>query len=255
MGSAIAQAESGIADAPGLLLPQLAQFAREITGPLKTALGPERTAKLVRIRLAFESDIPPAEGFLRWLLLHPGQMKWPMKTRINERKFGKPTQDKRKRLLAGDLRVQSEALRELEAYGAAGSRRKWWAFEGYTSVDCRLETDQLVVLIEGKRTEPVSSATDWFPWRNQIIRNLEVARALAGGKKSYAVIVCSEKDVSLEDESWAESLPHMTEAERTDLRSHFLGSVTWAAIAEKLCGKMKLPDKLDESVNLCLGFR
>jgi hypothetical protein len=38
-------------------------------------------------------------------------------------------------------------LSELGRLGASGSRRKWWAFEGFTSVDFFLETDALLLLI------------------------------------------------------------------------------------------------------------
>jgi hypothetical protein len=50
----------------------------------------------------------------------------------------------------------------------------------------------LACLIEGKRTEPISDSTDWFPGRNQIIRNLEVAQALVDSRKNFAVLVCTE---------------------------------------------------------------
>jgi hypothetical protein len=63
--------------------------------------------------------------------------------------------------------------------------------ERFTSVDCLLETKSLLLLIEGKRTEAVSDSTDWFPGRNQVIWNLEVAQALAAGR-NFAVLICAE---------------------------------------------------------------
>jgi hypothetical protein len=46
-------------------------------------------------------------------------------------------------------------------------------------IDCVLMTPELVVAIEGKRTEPLSAATDWYPKRSQLVRNLEAGKQLA----------------------------------------------------------------------------
>lgn len=61
------------------------------------------------------------------------------------------------------------------------SRSGWWRFEGSSHIDCVLETDRLVVTVEGKRTETLSPATHWYPSRSQLGRNLEAARQLAKG--------------------------------------------------------------------------
>jgi hypothetical protein len=257
MGSEFASANHGIDNEPGPLLPHLAQFDRNLPGLSKKVLGSTRAAQIARIRNAFESDIPPSDEFLRWLLENPERLEWPLKNRRKKvkRTYGDLTQQLRMRLVSGDRDCRNEALIELDAVGVSGSQMKWWAFEGFTSVDCRLETDKLLVLIEGKRTESVSSSTEWFSRRNHVIRNLEVARSLSGGKKNYAVLVCAENDVTFEEESWADSLPHMTEFEHQDLRSHFLGCVKWSAIAKELCGNLRLPDNLDDAVKLCLSYR
>lgn len=38
-------------------------------------------------------------------------------------------------------------------------------------IDCVLITPKLVVTIEGKCTEPLSAAMDWYPERPQLVRN------------------------------------------------------------------------------------
>ena len=68
------------------------------------------------------------------------------------------------------------------------------AFEGFTEVDCCIVTDRLVLLIERKRTEGLSESTAWYRGRNQLHRNLEAARELAGGRE-YAVIVIGEEPI------------------------------------------------------------
>jgi hypothetical protein len=153
--------------------------------------------------------------------------------------------------------VREEALKELATVGAAKSRRKWWAFEGFTSVDCRLETEALLLLIEGKRTEPVSDSTAWFPGRNQVIRNLEGAQAeaLAVGRKNFAVLLCGETAIELPEEAWTSSLPHLSPSEIKNIKSHYLGCATWSAIAQQLCHSLKLPENVDEAITTCLTFR
>lgn len=150
--------------------------------------------------------------------------------------------------------TRDDGLKALARYGARGSRRKWWAFEGFTSVDCFLETDSLIVLIEGKRTEGVSAATDWFIRRNQIVRNVEVARSLARGK-DFAVLVCAEGKIELTDQDWTNSLPHLSLPEVDILKEHYLGWTTWSAVASRLCPGLALPDRLDDAVTLCQSFR
>jgi hypothetical protein len=109
----------------------------------------------------------PPQRFLTWLLNNPHSLVWPVSSKGEPVKFGQSTQSLRERLISGDEIARSEALRSI--HNGVSARRAWWAFEGWTSVDCWLETDQLVVFIEGKRTEPISAATSWFPVRNQVV--------------------------------------------------------------------------------------
>ena len=253
MGSRADVVMPELLDSPRALLPHLSELSRSFSGPLKKVLGVDRAKRIGNIRMAYEVDVPPAKAFLEWLVRNPQKIQWPI-ARGEELVYGARTQDKRKRLIAGDLEVQAEALQELQQLAPEECVRKWWTFEGFTSVDCLLETDRLLVLVEGKRTEPVSSSTHWFPDRNQVIRNLECARQMAG-TKNYAVLVCAEKEVSISDSDWAKSLPHLNEAEIAELKGHFLGYVSWEAIASSLCNGMTLPETVAEAVELCKKFR
>ena len=81
-------------------------------------------------------------------------------------------------LVAAAVSSAEEALQEIDAKQGKGSAQAWWAFEGFTHVDASFETDACLLLIEGKRTETVSSSTRWFKSRNQLWRNVEVAGEL-----------------------------------------------------------------------------
>jgi hypothetical protein len=255
LGPRAALLDQKIRSDPGNLCPELSRIRRPLTGPLKEVLGPTLTEKIGSIRNAYEAEFPPPAAFLRWMLEHPERLRWP-EWRGKRLEFSPATQDKRTKLLACDTAVRAEGLKELSSVGAEGSRHKWWAFEGFTSVDCKLETQSLLLFIEGKRTEPISESTDWFPGRNQVIRNLEVAQALIGGQKNFAVLICAESEIKeFTDKTWTGSLPHLGHDAIESLQSHYLGTVRWSVIAERLCGGLKLPSNLDEAINTSLQFR
>jgi len=111
--------------------------------------------------------------------------------------------------------------------GAERAHGKWWSFEGITHVDCYLETKNMILLIEGKRTEQLSKRIDWYPDRNQLIRNLEVAQEIAVSKK-FAVLVISELEIEpITVETAQKSLPHFAKSECENLVKHYLGCINW----------------------------
>lgn len=256
LGSLSDNASTAILKAPGPLLQELGRFELDIPGPLAKVLGAVRSERLGRLRNCFERDLPPSAGFLRWILENPRQLVWPRDSRGKEKTYGAATQDNRKKLLSGDETVQAKALGELSRLGTTDSRRKWWAFEGFTSVDCLLETEKLLLLIEGKRTEPISNSTDWFPQRNQVIRNLECAKEMAERKgKQYFVLLCAEERIEIPDSAWSASLPHFKEQAIEELRQHYLGCVTWSEMVQRLCPELQLPDTIDTAIDYCVSLR
>jgi len=137
-----------------------------------------------------------------------------------------------------------------------GWRRKGWAFEGWTSVDCWLETRRALVFVEGKRSEPVASATDWFPARNQLARNVEVATEVAMRRgKDFVVVLCSEELLTVTRTGFHASFPHLTIGERDDLFSHYLGCITWRQVRDVLCPEVEFPANVGEAVEFCANFR
>ena len=144
-----------------------------------------------------------------------------------ERLFGKHGIDAQKD-------VQRAAIAAIDRYGANGSRRAWWAFEGFTSVDCWLETDDTILLIEGKRKESLSKSTKWYPARNQLVRNLE-AVSEAAGAKAFGVLLIAESKSEIPQvvlQLLENSLPHLSDNERSALGEHYLGGTTWRNVCE-----------------------
>ncbi|MCW2984209.1 MAG: hypothetical protein JWR63_1779 [Conexibacter sp.] len=98
-------------------------------------------------------------------------------------------------------------------------------------LDCLLMTDKLVVTVEGKRTEPLSATTEWYPTRSQLVRNLEAARYLADGRAWASVLISETSDAggtdAARDTCLTASAPHLDASEREELLAHYLGNITW----------------------------
>ncbi len=147
-------------------------------------------------------------------------------------------------------------MAELEKTTPAGAFQKWWTFEGPTSVDCYLETEQAIIVIEGKRTESVAEKTFWYKSRDQLVRNIEAAAQHASTKgKEYAVVLCAEHATNLAAHTFTSSLPHLTSAERSEMQRHYLGCITWEQIRAALLPSETLPDLVAAAVTFCGRFR
>lgn len=176
--------------------------------------------------------------FLEWLIRHPDQLTWPTSKGI-ERTFGAATQKNRERLFGRcgteqQRLAQEEALFALATDGPRGSERKWWAFEGFTKVDLCLQTERLVLFVEGKRTEKLTKSNDWFKSRSQLVRNLEVVRELADGRAAAVLLAVEQPLPELSPAAFGASLPHLVPAERAVVRNGYLGQRTWLSICTTL---------------------
>ncbi|MCX5746598.1 MAG: hypothetical protein NT062_29325 [Proteobacteria bacterium] len=192
----------------------------------------DRLQGSIDLERAFERRVAPPTAFLRYLIESPASLRWPLE-KGTEKTFGDPTQGLRTHLIKGSAaeRVEAriQALAELQRQGNAGSDHSWWAFEGFTDVDCYLETEKLLIFIEGKRTEALSESTHWFRGRNQLVRNLEVIGELAAGRPCGVILVGEDALDPPDAAAFDTGLPHLTIEEREQVRGRFLGATTWRA--------------------------
>jgi hypothetical protein len=154
----------------------------------------------------------------------------------------KGAQQWRAKLFSGDAdsvsQAQAEGLRQLSKRLGAHGRSKWWAFEGFTHVDCCLITDACVVFVEGKRTDAVAPSTRRFQLRSQLWRNVEAAQEFAGSRE-FAVMLAVEHEadgvsaLAAGAASLAGSYPHLEPPQRSELDRHLLGFVTWADVVTR----------------------
>jgi hypothetical protein len=193
-----------------------------------------------RFGKVFERVVSPPTAFLRWLLENPEKMQV-----RNRESFGAQSADARtwRRQLFSAIpkeraAAQREGLTRLESAGNNGSSRKWWAFEGWSHIDCCLMTETLVLFVEGKRTESVSPSTLWFRQRSQLWRNVEAAEEFAAGK-AFGVILAVENEaggrhaVTEADANLSASYPHLPAEAQQTLSSHLLGFVTWSRLVSE----------------------
>jgi hypothetical protein len=226
----IARDPAGESWLPDLL--KAAHHGEEILGDVLSAPGTLESALTTKDRngllRCFEFGVGAPKELLRWYVRHPEKLVWP-----HAKTYSDETVRMRRALLSTHDGIRADAQRQALDYIDAKSpkTRGWWRFEGTSMIDCVLMTPQVVVTIEGKRTESLSAATDWYPERSQLVRNLEAAKQLAN-ERTWATLLLSEvlvpegSDAGL-NATLPASAPHLDDSGRDELRAHYLGNLTW----------------------------
>ena len=170
--------------------------------------------------------------------------------------------DERQRLRAGDGGTRKTALERLRARASDDITRAWYVFEGPTSVDAYLETEDLVVLVEGKRTESgPTTHTTYMPVRHQMLRNIDAAWDGRGDRDVAAFFIVEGAAGGAVSPEWQqhaettisrgaleESLPHRSADERSAIAASFLGVTTWQIVCREFgIDPAALPDELSVS--------
>lgn len=154
----------------------------------------------------------------------------------------------RRRLFSEEVGAIAEAQAALKSGGFVDGA--WYVFEGRTAVDAYLETDELIVLIEGKRTETgPTTKTEWMPVRHQILRNIDAVWDSRGTRTIVAFFVVEgwPRDEQKVPARWRDfvaqtvsspaleaSLPHRAPPERQAMTDSFAGATTWQAVCATL---------------------
>jgi hypothetical protein len=133
--------------------------------------------------------------------------------------------------------------------------------EGPSQPDVYLETENAIIVIEGKRTESgPTRVTDWMEPRDQMLRHLDCGYSYRRGKTVFGLLVVEGDGgataTTVPSPWWdaagetvtpamlSASLPHRLESERVAIAESFLGVTTWQAICADLgIDYAALPDK------------
>jgi hypothetical protein len=139
-------------------------------------------------------------------------------------------------------------LEGLELLRRNPQRLDWHIFEGPTRPDVYLETKDLLVVIEGKRTEATATkATKWMAGRHQMLRHLDCAWEIRGGRQVAGFFIVEGEDASEEvPAKWfsfaretvspaaiAASLPHRGPEEQKQIAAAFIGVTTWQRVCRE----------------------
>jgi hypothetical protein len=158
----------------------------------------------------------------------------------------------RRRVVDRDADTLAGALRSLQE--RRPSTRAWYVLEGPSQPDVYLDSDDAVIVVEGKRTETApTTSTAWMRVRHQMLRHLDAAWEYRQGRRIYGLFIVEAEsgatsvepssawheavEVTISDEVLKGSLPHRSPDERSQIASALLGVTTWQAV----CDEFQIP--------------
>lgn len=196
-----------------------------------------------------EKALPASIGLLDWLIGNARDVTGKGLMGLSEH-----SARMRLLLLERDLDAMAEA-RSLLA--ASRSDKRWYVLEGPSYPDVYIATPDLIVVIEGKRTESgPTTSTMWMSPRLQMLRHMDSALEASDGRTVLGFFAVEgpldgsvptdwqqhSKD-TFSPKALASSLPHRTDAERQTIARGFLGITTWQAICREFgIDQKSLPD-------------
>jgi hypothetical protein len=157
---------------------------------------------------------------------------------------------RRRALALNHTRMVQEALAALQDRSNR-QKRLWYVLEGASRPDAMLETDDFIVLVEGKRRERgCTTKTTWMPSRSQLLRHMDAALGDVTAnqlpvKQIYGLLIVEGEgnDPCVPSKHWMDesaaqvcpqmletSLPHRSDKQRSLLKSGVLGVTTWQAV-------------------------
>ena len=183
-----------------------------------------------------EEKLPAPVSLLSWIINHPRK---PVSGNLSS---DPSVAKKRQEWIAGSKDRIDEGIRLLQ-HNPTGEM--WHLFEGESQPDVFIETDNLVVVIEGKRTERhPTTTTKWMAGRHQMLRHIDCAWERRKGKSVFGFFIVEgigdSCDVpaawlgfakgTISPEAVTSSLPHRSQAEQEGISSCFIGVTTWQRV-------------------------
>ncbi|MEJ7761026.1 MAG: hypothetical protein WKF55_15705 [Gemmatimonadaceae bacterium] len=159
---------------------------------------------------------------------------------------------KRRLLARGDKATQKEAQQRLVG---PSDPPHWEILEGPSCPDVFIQTSSCIVVIEGKFTEPKpTDYTTWLRGRHQMLRHIDAAWDYRGRRAVFGFFIIEDESQkhwktavtrTLDPVTIKASLPHRSEAVRSQIASAFLGLTTWTSV----CNATGLPADLLRSAS------
>jgi hypothetical protein len=184
-----------------------------------------------------EKKLEPPVSLLSWLIRHP---RIPINGSLSSDQI---KAQKRLDLIQGSNNRLHEALNLLRNNPRG---EDWHLFEGKTQPDIWIETPEILIVIEGKRTEAeATKKTKWMPVRHQMLRHMDCAWEIKGSKQliGFFIVEGNGRDpdvppfwldqapITMSPEAIKSSLPHRGPEEQKAIARCFIGVATW----QQLC--------------------
>lgn len=190
-----------------------------------------------------EKKLSPPRSLLEWLIRNasaPQNGNWGT---------SEETISKRKSLVAGDESTVTEAIDSLAGWQGGAD---WFIFEGDTQPDLFVRTSEMVLVVEGKRTESEPTRrTTWMETRHQMLRHLDCALEAYPELAVIGMMIVEGEangDVRGQYREYCEellsdrvingSLPHRSSSERERIAGGFAGVSTW----QRICRELDVPE-------------
>jgi len=196
-----------------------------------------------------EKKLNPPLALLSWLIRNPRK---PVSGVLSADPY---KAQKRREWIDGSNKVIREGLALLRHNP---KQENWHIFEGQTQPDVFIQTPDLIIVIEGKRTEKKpTTTTKWMANRHQMLRHIDCAWEIAGNRRVIGFFIVDGHDAdcavpinwinyakqTISSEAIASSLPHRSLEEQKGIASCFAGVITWQRLCKEFCiDRSKLPD-------------
>ena len=186
-----------------------------------------------------ERQLLPPVSLLSWLIRHP--RKPTSGTLSNDPEKAA----RRQQWIDGSADRIKEGLRLLRNNP---TDEDWHIFEGETQPDVFIETHDIIVIIEGKRTERgPTTKTKWMDGRHQMLRHIDCAWEMRGNKTVLGFFIVEGHETATDVPSeWlafaketmsatavASSLPHRGLVEQNEIAAAFMGVTTWQRVCHE----------------------
>ena len=234
------------------------------------SLASDTTASLDRPKLGvlhehrwgeLEKKLAPPLPLLEWLLVNADV------TPLGDNFKRDDTTELRRKLLIEKCETTKSKAKSF-LHQNSSHQKQWYCFEGESQPDVYLETDNTIIVIEGKRTEAsITVGTKWMRCRHQMIRHLDCVYDIKNGKRVFGIFIVEGDggaDSTAVPERWRaaanstkndanvfNSLPHRNPKERSEIVSSYLGITTWQIVCDAFkIPWTSLPDTIDTKHNL-----
>jgi hypothetical protein len=190
-----------------------------------------------------ERRLAPPRSLLEWLVDNITEEQ------VEKSGDKEPARSRRLALARRQTTAIAAAMNGLES---GNWRRQWYTLEGESAPDAFLETNNIVLVVEGKRTESYcTTKTKWMPRRSQLLRHMDAATEIAGERQVYGLLLVegAEPNPLNLSEYWRreagaqvgrdlleQSLPHRSPGARKTLAENVLGALTW----QRVCSDLKI---------------